>query len=102
MAEFKIGEIHETDVPMIEVTVGPNSSLPVGTHKFQLVVVDNDGNLSEPAFGEVFIKSLDRPTARIEALPGTVEMGKTFTLSGRGSTDIAPGKITKYIWTRLS
>jgi hypothetical protein len=102
MAEFKIGEPQETDVPVIEVTVGPNSALPVGTHRFQLVVVDNDGNASEPAFAEMLVKAVDRPTARLEAIPGTVEMGKTFTLSGRGSTDIAPGKIVRYIWTRIS
>lgn len=102
MAEFKIGDVQETEVPSIEVTVGPNSPLSIGVHRFQLVVVDNDGNASEPAIGEVFIKSLDRPTARIEAIPGTVEMGKTFALSAKGSTDIAPGKIVKYIWTRIS
>jgi hypothetical protein len=102
MAEFKIGDPQETDNPVIEVTVGPNSSLSVGTHRFQLVVVDNDGNASEPAFAEMLVKAIDRPTARIEALPGTVEFGKTFTLSGRGSTDIPPGKIAKYIWTRIS
>lgn len=102
MAEFRIGEQQETDVPVIEVTVGPNSSLNVGTHRFQLVVVDNDGNASAPAETEMLVKAVDRPTARVEAIPGTVEFGKTFTLSGRGSTDIAPGKIVKYVWTRIS
>lgn len=102
MAEFKVGERHVTDDPTIEVTVGPNSPLPVGTHRFQLIVVDSDGNTSEAATAEVLVKALDRPTARIEAIPGTVELGKPFVLSSKGSTDIPPGKIVSFQWTRIS
>jgi hypothetical protein len=101
MAEFKVGERIETADNKIEVTVGPNTQLAVGEHRFQLVVVDDDGNESEPFFTRVLVKALDRPTAHVEALPAEVEFGKPFTLSGARSRDIS-GKIVKYIWTRIS
>jgi hypothetical protein len=101
MAEFRIGERIETTDNRIEVTVNPKSPLTVGEHTFQLVVIDDDGNESEPFTTRVFIKALDRPTAHAVALPAEVEFGKPFVLSGAGSRDIS-GKIVKYIWTRMS
>ncbi len=102
MAEFKIGESIETAENKIEVTVGPNTQLAVGEHRFSLIVIDDDGNGSEPAFARVLVKALNRPTAFVEALPAEVEFGKSFALSGARSSDVPPGKVVKYIWTRIS
>lgn len=102
MPEFKIGERIETDVNRIEVTVTPNAPLAIGVHRFQLVVIDDDGNESEPAFASVLVKALNKPTAFVEAIPAEVEFSKSFTLSGIRSSDIPPGKVVKFIWTRLS
>lgn len=103
MAVFNAGDKQETDsnTPQIEVTVTPANPIPVGVHRFQLVVVDNDDNASAPATVEVLVKALDVPTAKLEIRPKTVEFGKSFVLFGGDSSDIPPGKIKKYIWQRL-
>jgi hypothetical protein len=102
MAVFNVGDKpQETDVPQIEVTVTPNSPIPVGTHRFQLIVVDNDDNSSIAAVAEVLVRDLARPTAKIEVRPKSVEFGKSFLLFGGDSSDIAPGTIKRYFWARL-
>ena len=101
MAEFVPGAPITTTSPTVEVTVTPQSPLPPGQHRFQLVVVDNDGNVSDPTFAEVVIKGTDRPTAVIDA-PQTVPSGKSFNLSGARSSDVAPGRIVEYRWTLMS
>jgi hypothetical protein len=101
MAVFNVGDRQETDAPQIEVTVTPNNPIPVGTHQFQLIVFDDEDNASVAALAKVFVKDLERPTARLDIRPETVEFGKSFVLFGGGSTDPTPGKITKYQWMRL-
>src|SRR5262245_48011773 len=101
MAVFNIGEKQETTVPKVEVTVGEGDPLKVGSHKFQLIVVDNDGNESAPAIAEIIIRDLELPTAVLEVQPKSVEFGKSFTLSGESSSDVGSGTIVKYIWQRL-
>jgi hypothetical protein len=101
MAVFNPGDKHETAEGKIEVTVSPNSPIGVGTHRFQLVVVDNDGNESAPSIAEVLVRDLQKPTAKLEIQPRSVEFGKSFALVGSESSDIAPGTIKKFIWTRL-
>ena len=100
MAEFKPGEPLETETPDVEVTVTPTAPLPIGRHRFQLVVEDDSGNRSEPVVAEVIVRDTQRPTAVLDA-PRQVDFGRSFQLSGRRSTDIAGGRIVKYIWTRL-
>jgi hypothetical protein len=95
-------DAHDTTVPQCLVEVSPNAPIPVGQHRFQLVVVDSDDNASVAATAEVLVKALDRPTARLEIRPSTVELGKSFTLIGEGSTDIPPGKLKSFHWTRIS
>jgi hypothetical protein len=90
----------ETTSATIEVTVNPTNPLPIGKHKFQLVVVDDSGNISQPAVTEVVVADKTKPTAVIDA-PNTVEAGKSFQLSGANSIDLPPGKIIKYIFTLL-
>ena len=100
MAEFRPGQPIETDVPTVEVTVTPGAPLPVGRHRFQLVVVDDSGNQSEPSVAEVIVRDRQKPTAVLD-VPAAVDFGSSFRLSGSRSSDVAPGKIVKFIWTRL-
>jgi hypothetical protein len=100
MTEFFPNKPIKTDVPKIEVTISPNAPLPVGLTRFQLVVVDDAGNASDPAVVEVIIKDTLRPTAVLDA-PKAVEVGQSFVLVGDRSSDVAPGKVVNYIWTLL-
>ncbi len=99
MAEFRAGQPVVTNTPDVEVTVAANAPLPAGRHRFQLVVEDDSGNVSEPSITEVIVRDTQKPTAVIDA-PREVELGRSFQLSGRRSTDVG-GRIVKYTWTRL-
>jgi hypothetical protein len=100
MTEFFPNKPIETAEPKIEVTISPNAPLPAGLTKFQLVVVDDAGNASDPAVVEVIIRDTLRPTAVLDA-PKSVEVGQSFVLVGDRSSDVAPGKVVNYIWTLL-
>jgi hypothetical protein len=100
MAAFVIGTPVETADPVIEVTVDPTSPLPIGRHRFQLVVVDDSGNQSLADSVEVVVKDSINPTAVLKA-PSQVEFGTSFQLDGRASTDVAPGKVVKYVFTMV-
>lgn len=100
MANFVVGTPVETTESTVEVTVDVNNPLPVGRHKLQLIVVDQEGNQSLPDVVEVIVKDTENPTAVLKA-PPQVEFGRSFILDGRESTDVPPGKVVKYIWTRL-
>jgi hypothetical protein len=99
MPEFRTGQPVVTNTPDVEVTVSPTSPLPPGRHRFQLVVQDDSGNSSEPAVAEVIVRDTQKPTAVLDA-PLEVELGHSFQLSGKRSSDIG-GRIVKYTWTRL-
>lgn len=101
MAKFFVDKPIETTDPKIEVTVSPTAPLPVGITRFQLVVVDDSGNASEPNFVDVVIRDTQRPTAILDG-PKQAEVGQSFVLAGDRSSDIPPGKIVKYIWTMVS
>lgn len=100
MAEFKIGEKIETQDPKVEVSIDPKNPLKPGTYRFQLVVVDDSGNESAPAFVNVVVRDTQRPTAVIDA-PTSVEVGASFDMSGERSFDAPGGKIVSYVWTLL-
>ena len=97
--QFVINQPIETTEPEIEVTINPQAPLSVDRHRFQLVVVDDSGNVSEPDSAEVIVRDTSRPTAVLQA-PGEVNFGQSFSLSGRQSSDIG-GRIVKYRWTLL-
>ncbi|HEY7319265.1 MAG TPA: hypothetical protein VIE89_16995 [Candidatus Binatia bacterium] len=99
MAQFVINQTIETAESEIEVTVNPQAPLPVGRQRFQLVVVDDSGNVSEPDVVEVIVKDTLKPTAVLQA-PREVNFGQSFQLSGKQSSDIG-GKIVRYRWTLL-
>lgn len=109
MPEFIPNQPIETSEAKIEVTVEPQNPLPIGPHRFQLIVTDTAGNKSTPHEVEVIIRDTQRPTAvldirDIEGRPtnNQIEYGQSFILSGKRSTDIPPGEIVQYRWMLLS
>jgi len=101
MAEFRIGTKVTTPEKSVEVTVTPSAPLPAGLHHFQLIVVDDSGNQSDPATASVIIKDTTKPTAVLTVAPTQVELGQSFRLDGSKSSDVAPGKIVQYVWTMI-
>ncbi len=109
MAEFKPNVPVVQNTPHVTVDIKRGNALPPGKHRFQLVVVDDAGNESEPAFLNIVVKDSARPTAVLELVdknkaviePPIVPAGKSFILSGAGSKD-ADGRIKEYRWTLLS
>jgi len=106
MAEFKPGVPVVQAAPSVTVDVKPDNPLPVGALTFKLVVVDDSGNESEPAFLKVTIADVDKPTAVLEivdkvgnSVAPTVPAGASFILSAAKSVDKAPGKIKEYRFT---
>jgi hypothetical protein len=99
MPEMQVGQMITTDTPTLEVTSGI-TPLTVGKHVFQLVVVDDSQNVSDPAKVEVVVIDNKAPTAIVSA-PSSVPYGTAITLDGRASTDIG-GRILEYRWTRIS
>jgi hypothetical protein len=99
MTVFKINVPVETSEPKIEVTVNAENPLPTGRVRFQLVVVDDAGNESEPDTVDVIIQDSTRPTAVLDA-PRAVEVGNSFALLGDRSFDIG-SRIVSYRWTLI-
>lgn len=88
------------------VTVDANSGLAIGAHRFRLVVVDDSGNESEPAFLDVIVQDKDKPTAVLDVVDASgaridtrVSAGRAFRLSAARSTDIGGGSIIEYRFT---
>ena len=66
MPEFKPNvPVVQTD-PLVRVDVDKNKPLPPGRYRFELVVVDDAGNESEPAQIDVIVKDTQRPTAVLD------------------------------------
>ena len=101
MATFKIGTTITTDQNSVDVDVTAAAPLPPGVHHFQLIVVDEVGNKSDPVTAQVVIRDSIRPTAVLKIAPSQVEPGQPFRLDGSGSSDVAPGQVVQYIWTMV-
>jgi len=101
MAIFKIGTKVTTSESSVTVDVSPSAPLAPGVHHFQLIVVDDSGNESEPSTAQIVIKDSTRPTAVLAIAPTQVDPGTSFTLDGRRSSDVAPGKLVQFIWTMI-
>lgn len=80
------------------VTINANAPLSVGSHVFQLEVVDDSGNRSQPARFRITVLDDQAPTAVITG-PDRVPFGTAFTLTGAGSVDAGGGRIERYVWT---
>ena len=103
MSNFELGIEIETDTPTVQVSPTPGTALAPGKHRFQLVVEDETGNLSQPAFVDVIVRDTVAPTAVI-ALVGGVDptFNQPFELDGSQSTDAGGGTVAKYRWTLVA
>ena len=100
MPDFQPGTTLETAESSVAVEASAQNPLPPGKMTFQLVVIDDAGNESQPVTADVFVLDTQAPTAILVA-PSKVPAGQAFKLDGSRSTDIG-GKIVRYRWTRLA
>ncbi len=108
MPVFKPNKPVVQATPVVKVDVTPAEPLPLGLNRFQLVVVDDAGNSSEPTILQVIVRDTERPTAVLEIVDAngspvelSVPFGTSFILSGVKSKDTPPGKISQYQFTLL-
>jgi hypothetical protein len=99
MPILQIGVPFESVEPNLLVEVNRQQPLTTGAHRFILQVVDDSGNISDPAELTVLVVDATRPNAVIDG-PRQVNFLTQFELSGKASFDIG-GKIVKYIWTLM-
>ncbi|QSA98402.1 hypothetical protein [Methylococcus sp. EFPC2] len=100
MAEFVLNQDVVTDASSVEVTLNADRPLPLGRHRFRLIVVDDAGNRSVPDEVVVIIADQSAPTAILNA-PSVAAFGNSFTLDGSRSFDVGGGRIVSYTWTYL-
>jgi hypothetical protein len=82
------------------ITADANRPLAIGAYTFQLRVVDDSRNVSEPVQVRLIVVDTTAPSAVISA-PRTVPFGQNITLSGAESRDVGGGTIAQYIWTLI-
>ena len=107
MAKFVRNKPVQVDTPSVKVETAAGDKLDLGANRFQLIVVDDAGNESEPAFIDVIVKDAAKPTAVLDLVDGngkilpelTVKQGDTIILSGARSKDQPPGKVMSYTFT---
>lgn len=101
-ADLQVNQPIEAAAPdaTLIITIDPNQPLPVGAHTFQLEVLDDSGNRSQPARATVIIFDNEAPTAVITG-PERVPFNREFTMSGADSRDVGGGQIVRYVWTLI-
>ena len=89
--------------PLVSVDIKHDAPMPAGKYRFQLVVVDDGDNASDPTFLDVIIKDTERPTAVLDLVDPNgaiiapeVAVGSSFLLSGARSSDVPPGTVKAY------
>jgi hypothetical protein len=108
MPEFKPNVPVVQKDPLVSVDINQGSPMLAGKYRFQLVVVDDGNNESDPAFLDVIIRDTERPTAVLDMVNAdgalvepVVSVGSSFQLSGARSSDVPPGKVKAYRFTLL-
>ena len=113
MTDIKLEQIQTdkliTEDTVLNIAVSNDNALAIGSHTFELMVVDDSGNESLPAQVVVIVRDTTRPTAVLRAadsdgrpLPRySMEFGTSFMLNAKGSLDSPPGKIVRYSWSLL-
>jgi hypothetical protein len=103
MAVFQPNVPVTQKTPQVQVDVTPAAPLAIGPHRFQLIVVDDSGNLSTAATLDVIVKDTTAPTAVLDVVNAagqridpTVPFGQPFLLSGVRSSDAGGGKVVEY------
>lgn len=101
-SQLKVNEPIEAAAPdtTLIIVIDSTNPLKVGSYTFQLEVMDDSGNRSQPVQARLFIQDTQAPTAIISA-PRTVPFATDFTLSGVESSDVGGGTISRYIWTLI-
>jgi len=100
VADFVINTDVVTKEPTVEVTITAAKPLPLGRHRFRLVVIDDSGNKSVPDEVVIIVADQQNPTAVLGA-PSVVAFGASIPLDGRKSFDVGGGTVAQYIWTYL-
>lgn len=85
--------------PTLVIIVDAAKPLTTGTYVFQLQVVDDAKNVSQPTTVNIVVADDKAPNAVITA-PARVSFGDGFTLSGKSSFDVG-GRIDGYIWSLI-
>ena len=108
MPEFKPNVPVVQKDPLVSVDINQGNPMLAGKYRFQLVVVDDGNNESDPAFLDVIIRDTERPTAVLDMVNAdgalvepVVSVGSSFRLSGARSSDVPPGKVKAYRCTLL-
>jgi hypothetical protein len=108
MAIFKFNQPIIQPDPVIKVDISAADPLPIGANRFQLIVVDDEGNESEPTFVDVIVQAPTNPTAVLDVVDSNlkpveprVAFGKPFILSAARSLDVDAGKIVEYRFTLI-
>lgn len=108
MPEFKPNVPVVQKDPLVSVDIKADAPLPAGKYRFQLIVVDDGNNESDPATLDVIIRDTERPTAVLDmvnadgaVVDAVVAVGASFRLSGARSSDVPPGKVKAYRFTLL-
>jgi hypothetical protein len=101
-AELQVNRPIEGAAPdaTLVITMDASRPLAVGRYVFQLEVLDDTGNRSQPIRAVVAVIDTQAPNARISA-PPEVPFNTEFILSGAESRDVGGGTIARYIWTLL-
>ena len=94
----------------VKVDATAREPLPLGANRFQLIVVDDAGNESEPTFIDIIVRDKERPTAVLQLVdpngrpinPAEVAFGQSFTLSAARSSDVEPGKVVEFRFTLVA
>jgi hypothetical protein len=85
--------------PTLVIIVDAAKPLTTGTYVFQLQVVDDAKNVSQPTTVNIVVADDKAPNAVITG-PARVSFGDGFTLSGKSSFDVG-GRIDAYIWSLI-
>jgi hypothetical protein len=108
MPKFKPNVPVVQEDALVQVDVDKTDPLPPGRYHFELVVIDDAGNESEPATIDVIVRDTQRPTAVLDmvnadktVIKPEVSVGESFILSGLRSSDVAPGTVKSYRFTLI-
>ena len=99
-SQLQVNRPVEAAAPDATLVITMDRPLPVGSYLFQLEVIDNSGNRSQPVQARLIVVDTQAPSAIISA-PRTVPFNTEFTLSGIESRDVGGGTIASYVWTLL-
>jgi hypothetical protein len=99
-SQLRVNAPIEAAAPDATLVITMDRPLAIGAYTFQLEVVDDSNNRSQPVQVRLTIVDNQAPSAIISA-PRTVPFNTEFTLSGAESRDAGGGTIARFVWTLL-